>query len=169
MSEYVRATQVCSVDQLHPELLHAIQDYFQEHGLGDLEAETIICCETVSRKKQAGRLISWLNGSSPDAIIHTGMLLTSRWLIWVHHGDHTGTLLNAADLKFIRAGFYSPLFPKDAGLEIVGLIGEAKERVRGYVGMGPDPDTHKFCEAVSQAITEANPPTRRGLFGLLRG
>jgi hypothetical protein len=165
MSGYIRTTRECSVSQLHPELLHAIQNYFQEHKLGALEAETLMCCETISKKKPTSKMVSWLNGKS-DTIIYTGMLLTSQWLIWVHHGDQSGTLLNAANLKQIRAEFYSSLFPKDVGLEIVGYIGDAKDRVRGYIGMGEDLVTQKFCEEVKRAITKANPPTKTALFGL---
>jgi hypothetical protein len=168
MSEYTRTTRECSVSQLHPELRQAIQNYFQEHKLGALQAETLMCCETISRKKKADKMFSWLSGKA-DTTVYTGMLLTSQWLIWVHHGDQSGTLLNAADLKQIRAEFYTSPLTKDSGLEIVGFIGDAKNRVRGYVGMGADLAAQKFCEEVKQAITRANPPTKKGLFKWLTG
>ena len=129
MSEYIRTTRECSVNQLRPELLRAIQNYFQEQKLGHLEAETLLCCETVSTKKSTGKVASWLSGA-PDATIHTGMLLTSQWLIWVHHGDQSGTRLNAAELKEIRAEVYGSPFTKDISLEIVGHIGNAKGTCR---------------------------------------
>lgn len=167
MSEYIRTTRECPVNQLRPELLQAIRNYFREHKLGDLEAESLICCETISRKKDAGKVASWLSGNS-DTTIYTGMVLTSQWLIWIHHGDQSGTLLNAADLKQIRAEFYTSPLTKDAGLEIVGYIGDAKGRVRGYVGMGAGPAAQKFCEEVRQAILKLKPPAQKGLFGWLR-
>ncbi|MBN2115417.1 MAG: hypothetical protein JW730_02540 [Anaerolineales bacterium] len=168
MSEYIRTTRECSVTQLHPELLQAVRSYFREHRLGDPETETLICCETLSRRKSAGKLVSWLSGKS-DATIYTGMLLTSGRLIWVNHGDQSGTLLNAADLKQIRAGFYRSPLTKDTGLEIVGYIGDDKNRIRGYVGMGADPAAQKFCEEVTQAINRVNPPAKKGLFRWLGG
>lgn len=163
MSEYTRTTRECFVTQLHPAIIKELRKYFQEHRLGDLEAETRLCCETISRKKKTGSLASWLS-DKPDTIIHTGILLTSQWLIWVHHGDTSGTLLNAANLNKIGARYHTPLFTNDAGLEIVGYIGDSNARVRGYVGMGTDPAAHKFCEAVQQAIIEANPPSRKNIF-----
>ncbi len=166
MSEYIRTTRRCFVTQLHPELLQTIRNYFQEHELGDVEAETLLCCETVSRKKSAGKMASWLSGT-PDTTIYTGVLLTSQWLIWVHHGDQSGILLNAADLKQIRARFYVSPLTKDAGLEIAGYIGDAKARIRGYIGMGADLAAQKFCEEVQQAVDKVNPPTKKGLFGWL--
>ncbi len=169
MSEYIRTTRECSVRQLHPELLQAIQNYFQEHKLGALKAETLLCCETLSRKKSTGKMASWLRGTS-DTVIYTGMLLTSQWLIWVLYGDQSGTRLNAADLKQIRAEFYTSPFTKDAGLEIAGYIEDGKDLVRGYIGMGADPAAQKFCEKVVQVINEVNPPQpKKGLFKWLTG
>lgn len=169
MSEYIRTTKKCFVSQLHPELLRAIRSYFQEHKLGDLEAETLTCCETISRKKSTGKMASWLSGTS-DTTLYTGMLLTSEWLIWVHHGDQSGIRLNAANLKQIRAEFYTSPLTKDTGLQIAGYIGDTKDRVRGNIGMGADLAAHKFCEEVVQAINKVNPqPTQKGLFKWLTG
>jgi hypothetical protein len=167
MSEYVRTTRECPVSQLQPELLQAIQSYFQEHRLGSLVEETLLCCETISRRKSTGKRMSWLSGTV-DTTIHTGMLLTTEWLIWVHHGDRSGTLLNAASLKQIRAKFYTSRFTKDMGLEIVGYVGDGKDHIRGYIGMGAEPVAQKFCEEVRQAIARVNPPVKRSFFDWLR-
>lgn len=168
MSEYVRTTRDCSVSQLHPELLQAILTYMQEHQLGNLQSETILCCETVSRKKEAGTLLTWLNGAS-DTTIYTGMLLASDWLLWAHYGDRSGTRVNAASLHEIRANYYRSLLTQDTGLEIVGFIGDANARVRGHIGMGPEAAAEKFCEAVQQAIQDARPPAKKDLFKWLGG
>lgn len=167
MSEYVRTTRECSVNQLHAELRQAIQKYFQEQKLGHLESETLMCCETISRRRTDSTTFAWLS-SKPDAVIYTGMLLTSQWLIWVHYGDVSGTLLNAANLSEIRAEFYTPLFSKDAGLQIIGYIGDVKAGVRGYIGMGTDPAAQKFCEEVRQAIKEINPPAKKDPFRFVK-
>jgi hypothetical protein len=162
MSDYNRTTRECPVSQLHPELLQAIQSYFQEHKLGDLEAETLMCCETISTKKNFGRLVSLLKGVG-DKTIHTGMLLTSQWLIWVRRGDQSGTLLNAANLKEIQVRTYISILTKDTGLEIFGYIRDSKGQVRGYVGMGAELAAQKFYEEVKKAITNVNPPTPKSL------
>jgi hypothetical protein len=168
MSIYNRTTRDCSVNHLHPELLHAVQNYFKEHKLGDLEAETITCCETISEKKSTGKLVAWLNGKS-DTIIYTGMLLTARRLIWVHYGDLSGTLLNTAKLKEIQVEFHTTPFTDEAGLEIVGYIENANARVRGTIGMGADLEAQKFCEEVKRAISKEKPPIKRKLFKWLVG
>lgn len=162
MSDYNRTTRECSVHQLHPELRKAIQSYFQEHQLGDLEAETLMCCETVSEKKDFGRVTSFLKGGL-DTTIHTGMLLTSQWLIWVRKGDQSGMVLNAANLKEIQVKAYASIFAQDAGLEILGYIGDPRKPVQGYIGMGTELAAQKFCEEVQKAITTINPPSPRKL------
>jgi len=162
MSGYHRTTRECTLGQLRPELLQAIREYFQEHRLGDLETESLACCETTSKKKTIGRLASLL-GDDPDTIAYTGILLTSQWLIWARSGDQSGAVVNAANLKEIRVKPFASGFGKDSGLEIVGYIGDSKGRVRGYLGMGPELAAQKFCEQVQQAIIKVNPPVRRGL------
>lgn len=162
MSSYNRTTRECLVSELRPELHRTIRDYFQAQQLGDPETETLMCCETISMKIGSGRLASWLEGEG-DAIIHTGMLLTSQQLIWVRSADGSGVVLNAADLKEIRVRAYTSPLTHDAGLEVFGVIGDSTGRVRGYIGMGPEAAAQKFCDAVEQAIAEVNPPVKRGL------
>jgi len=160
MSAYLRTTRECPVSQLHPELLQPIQEYFQEHRLGHLESETLICCETFSQKKEAGRTGSWLSGK-PDTTIYTGIVLTSEWLIWVHFGDQSGIRLNAAHLSRIRAELYTPPFIQESGLRIAGYIEGANTLVRGYIAMGTGSVVQKFCEEVRQATVNANPSPKR--------
>ena len=161
MSDYNRTTRECSVSQLHPELRQAIRRYFEEHELGDLEAETLMCCETLSEKKNISRLVSLLKGAE-DTTIHTGMLLTSQWLIWVRRGDQSGTLLTAANLKEIQARAFTSILVKDTGLEIFGYIGDSKGKMRGYIGTGSELAAQKFCEEVQKAIANVTPPTQKG-------
>lgn len=168
MSDYVRTTRECTVYELHPELVHAIEIYFQEHRVGNFQSDILMCCETVSRKKKAGKSVSWLDGR-PDTIIYMGMLLTSQSLIWVHHGDQSGTRVNMASLNEIQVDFYTSLLTNDAGLRIVGFVGEENTHLHGYIGMGKGPDAQKFCEEVKQAINKANPSATKDIFTWLSG
>lgn len=168
MSSYSRTTRECLVSELRPELYQTIQDYFQEQQLGDPETEDIICCETVSTKKRTDRLASWLDGEEGN-IIYAGMLLTPQHLIWVRSASGSGVVLNTADLKEIRVRAYSSWLTRDAGLEIFGIIGDSRGRIRGYIGMGPEAAAQKFCEAVIQAVEAVNPPVKRKLPRWLMG
>jgi hypothetical protein len=168
MSDYIRNTRECAAKELHPELLQAIQNYFLEHTLGNLQSDIVMCCETISSRKKAGKKISWLDGRQ-DTTIYTGLVLTSQWLIWAQFGDQTGTRVHSASLHEIQAEFYTPLLTKDAGLKIVGFVTEGNKHIRGYIGMGNDLAAQKFCEEVQEAIIKANPQTKKNLFKLFRG
>lgn len=168
MSTYNRTTRECSVAQLRPELRQAIWEYFKEHNLGDPEAESLMCCETIAEKKDAGKLASWLSGES-DTIIYIGMLFTHQMLIWVRKGNQSDPVLHAANLKEIRVSAYEPLLSKELGLEIAGFIETTKSWVRGHIEMGPEAATKEFVKAVQEAIAGLNPPSkRRGLFKWLK-
>lgn len=165
MSAYNRTTRACSVDQLQPEMFRAIQEYSQKHELGDLQADALACCETVSIRENTGTLAGWLSGD-PDTTVHMGILLTPEFLIWVHLGDKTGLRLNAANLRNIRTEYYMSLSGKDAHLSIMGYISDAKGGVRGTIALGPEPEAEKFCEQVKQAILKVAPPPKKKIFGI---
>ncbi|MBE0672243.1 MAG: hypothetical protein IH588_16825 [Anaerolineales bacterium] len=157
MSSYHRTTRECPVRQLHPEVFRALRNYFQEQKLGDLEAEAVTCCETISTRKNVNDLFSRFN-STEDATVHMGMLLTSQRLIWVRCGDTSGVSLSAADLTNIIVSTYKSMFVDDTGLEIIGYVEGSNRAIKGYIGMGPEPAAQKFCDEVRQAITRINPP-----------
>lgn len=160
MSEYNRTTRECPANQLHPEVFSALKTYFHEKNLGDLETESVLCCETISTKKNSVGLFSILS-PSVDTTIRTGIILTSEWLVWARIGDNSGTLLSSANLNVIVVNTYKSMFVHDTGLEIIGYIGDSKLVVKGYVGMGAEPAAQKFCDEVKQAIIKKNPPKPR--------
>ena len=158
MGDYTRSTRECPVGQVRPELHRAIAEYFQKNELGDLEAEAILCCETVSEKKEIGWLATLMGGKA-EPPNYTAMLLTSKHLVWARGSQQTDVNVNAADLRFIRVKPYSSLFNADTGLEISGLLADSKGMRLGYVGMGPEPITQKFCDEVRLAIDKVHPPS----------
>ena len=160
MSNYNRSTRECSASQLHPELRQAVQNYFQEHDLGDPETESLMCCETISEKKDAGKLANLLGGEA-DTTIHMGVLFTSEWLVWARKGNQSDTVLHVASLKEIRVSAYEPLLLKEPGLEISGFAETSKGRVRGYIGMGPEAISQKFIEALEKMVAELRPPAKK--------
>jgi len=162
MSDYNRTTRECSVNQLHSELFLAVRNHFQEHKLGDLETDILLCYETTSTKKDSNPLVSWLNDGL-DTTVHMGILFTSERLIWVRSGDKSGVLLSSADIKQIAARVYTSLLTRDAGLEIAGHIEGTKGIMRGVIAMESTSIAQKFCDEVTQVITKANPPAPKNL------
>ena len=167
MSAYIRFTRECSFAQLRPELVRAIREYAQNHReLGNVEVEVLMCCETTSEKKGARALAARL-GDDPDTILYTGMLVTPQWLIWARYGDQSGVTVHSAKLQDVQVRAFASRLLKDTGLEVSGYIGDSKGRVRGYIGMGPEPAAQKFCEQVQKAIEQVRPkPAKKRLWFL---
>jgi len=162
MSDYNRTTRECSVNQLRPELFLAVRNHFQEHKLGDLETEILLCYETTSRKKDTNWLVSLLDDGS-DTTIYMAVLFTSEWLIWVRSGDKSGVQLSSADLKQIAVRIYISVLARDAGLEISGHIEGTKGIMRGAIAMESSSVAQKFCDELDKAIDKVNPPAQKGL------
>jgi hypothetical protein len=162
MSGYTRTTRECSVSQIHPSLSQAIREYFQMHQLGDVETATLRCCETISEKRNLGKLAAILEGNS-DTTGHLAILLTADWLIWVRNGDRSATVVTGARFKVIRVKVFVKKRTKDMELEVNGFINNSREYVRGNLELGPELAAQKFCEAVDQAVLKENPPPKRTL------
>jgi hypothetical protein len=162
MSAYIRFTRECSLGQLRPELVQAIREYAQNHReLGNVEIEVLMCCETISRKKSTDALATLL-GDEPDTTVYTGMLVTPQWLIWARSGDQSGIVVSSAKLQDVQVRAFASRLVKDTGMEVSGYIGDSKGRMRGYIGMGPEPAAQKFCEQVQKAIEKVTPkPAKR--------
>jgi len=168
MSGYTRTTRICPASHIHSSLAQVVLEYFQTHQLGDPETDTVLCCETISRRDPPGKLVSMLDGN-PDTDIHLAILLTAEWLIWARHGDRTGTVITGAKLQVIKVKAFVTRRTKDMELEVSGFMADTKEYVRGNLELGPDPAAQKFCEAVMAAVLKAKPPAKNKFFGLISG
>jgi len=162
MSNYIRTTRECPVNQLRPELFRVLRDYFLEHGLGDLETETLLCYETTSTKKETNKLASWLNAGM-DEKVDMAVLFTSQWLVWARSGDKSGIQVTSADLKKISVRVYASMLPREAGLEIAGKIEDTKGVMRGYIAMESISVAEKFCDEVNQVIDKVKPPVKNSI------
>ena len=165
MIGYTSTTRECSASRIHPSLYQAVREYFQTHQVGDLDAETLLCCETTSEKQNPGKLASFLDGN-PDLTIHLAIILTAEWLIWARSGDRSGALVTGTKLKLIRVKAFVAKRTKNMQLDVSGFMVDSKEYVRGNLEMGPEVAAQKFCEAVVKAVLNANPPEKRKFFGL---
>ncbi|MGA2491167.1 MAG: hypothetical protein ABSF99_13450 [Anaerolineales bacterium] len=166
MSNFIHTTRECTASQLNPRLSQAIREYFQMHQVGDVDTGTIMCCETISEKRNTRKLASILEGN-PDTRADLAIILTAAWLIWARSGDRSGTVVSGAKLKVIQVKAFVSRRTKDMELEINGFINDSKEYVRGRLQMGPELAAQKFCEEVGQAVSKGKPPSKRNFFGLI--
>jgi len=160
MFGYRRTTRECSVSQLNPRLLQALQDYFLEHKFGDLKEETLLCCETFSEKENPSRIEALLSGN-PDSSDYLGMILTEEWLLWARTAGRSAAKAFGANLKDIKVKQYRSRLTQETGLHIDGYLCDFKEHVWGNLAMGPEEATRKFCEATREAVEKVNPPRKR--------
>ncbi len=159
MFGYTRTTRICPVSQIHSSLSQGVRDFFQAHQLGDPDTETLLCCETISRRDAPPRVVAWLDGN-PNTKIYLATILTKEWLIWARHGDQTGMVVTGAKLQVIKVKAFVRRSSKEMELEISGFIANTREYVRGNLEMGPEPAAQKFCEAVVSAVLSAAPPSK---------
>ena len=159
MISYVRTTRECRASQLQPGLYQAVRDYFETHQLGDLDTETLMCCETTSQIQNPNKLTSFLDGN-PDSTNQLAMLLTAGWFIWARSGDRSGTTVSGAELKAIQVKAFVASRTKDITLEVSGFMADTKEFVRGDLEMSPDLAAQNFRDALGEAVLKANPPVK---------
>jgi hypothetical protein len=165
MSDYTRSTRECTFDQLRPDLRRAILEFARMGEIGSLPDSILGCCETKSEKKAGGFFSGWFE-SGADHIIYTGALFTAEWLVWARSGDLSGTHVTAARLADIQVKPFASLLVRDNGLEVFGYVGDSKSRIRGYIGMGPEPAAQAFCQAAQQAAEKINPPNKKFFSGM---
>lgn len=150
----------CACDQLHPDLLQAIQSYFESHQLGEMDFGSLVCCETVTEKNDGWISAGLKKGASP--IIYSVVVLSSDTLVWGQSGGPRGTHLVGAKLKNIHVKVHHSLFSGEAGLEVKGLVEDSRRVVEGVIVIGTGEESEAFCKEVCDAVEKINPsPTRK--------
>ena len=167
MGDYRRSTRECNVDRLRPELVEAIRAHAQEHELGDVEREALICCETTNEKHKSGGLFGKLLGGDPDKVHYTGLVVTPRWLIWAISGAKRGVTVLSSRLHDLEARDFesTPMYQMlqkqgktemlDAGLEVTGFFSDRLERGTMFIGLGPEPAAQQMRDVLKDAVKKA--------------
>jgi hypothetical protein len=165
LNNYKRNTRACTFEELQPALQQALRAYFSEHELTGVEAQILMCCETLSKRQKTSALATLL-GEDRDLVYCLGAFVTPEWLVWARSGDHTKTTVVAAKLKDIHVRQMAFLLSKDTGINIDGFLDGFYYKIHGYIALGPEPAAEEFWKAVEQAGEAANPPRRLlDLFG----
>jgi hypothetical protein len=159
MGDYRRSTRECTFDRLRPELVEAIRAHAQQHDLGDVEHEALICCETTNEKIKSGGLFGKLLGGDPDRVHYSGLVVTPRWLIWATSGAKRGTTvlsnrLHDTEVHDIESMPYNELM-KDTGLEVTAFFTGRLERAQAFIGLGPEPAAQNVRSVLKDALRKA--------------
>ena len=156
MGDYQRSTRECPFSQLRPEISAAIRAHAQQHELGDVEREAVLCCETANEKTKKSGLLSRLAGGDPDPVHYVGVVLTPRHLIWARSGAKYSMAVMSARLGDVEMEDYenTPAYRlvPDSGLEVLGVFTGGIERAQAFIGFGPEPAAENVKSRLKEAI-----------------
>ena len=152
MSDWKRLTKEVQLDGLMPEMVVEIRKHVELYNLGPILADALMCVQTDSEKIKKG-----LFGSAE--VVHQGVLVTPRWIIWVVHGTKIGTAVLSAQLRDVVVKDYAQTpFAKmvpDSGIEVSGHFTDASENASAFIGLEENAVGTKFKEMVIQAVQDA--------------
>jgi len=152
MSEWTRTTQEVTFEGLRPEMVAAIQQHLEQYNLGSILSDALMVVQTDSEKAKKG-----LFGGAE--IVHMGVVLTPRWLVWVISGTKTKTAVLSAQLRDVVVQDYAQTqFAKiisDMGIQVSGRFTGVSENVSAFIGVDDSAAGRKFKEIVIQAVQDA--------------
>ena len=100
MSDWTRTTKEITFEGLRPEMVAAIQQHLEQYNLGSILSDALMVVQTDSEKAKKG-----LFGGAE--IVHMGVVLTPRWLVWVISGTKTKTAVLSAQLRDVVVQDYA--------------------------------------------------------------
>ncbi len=152
MSDWKRTTKEVSVEDLRPELQQAINAHLEQHELGAILSDTLMCIQTDSEKVKKG-----LFGSAE--MVYAGAVVTPRWLVWATSGTNAETAVLSAQLRDILVQDYAESsFAKlisDSGINVSGKFTDVSENGSAFIGLGDSAVGKKFKQIVLQTAQDA--------------
>lgn len=165
--EWERSTRVCSTVGLQPDLLATLRAYLEEHELGAVEAQALVCFETVSRRTVKAGLLLRLGGAG-HKLVTQAVIVTPTRLVWAQRTDDDAPIARSELLAGLEVADYekSPAFAllPDHGVEVSGV--DAGQGTTGtlFFGLGEGPDSGHARQILKDAVRAAHgegPPVAR--------
>jgi len=157
--EWERTTRECSFQQLHPELIKAINDEISEAG--NVELDICICVETYSKQLKVGGLSGLLAGGGRKDW-YTAVIVTPRWLIFAAKNDKNKpqTFAVMRYLEKMIVDFDSVEAGRSVGIDDYGIsvlsLGRTLSRGNMFIGLGRELAAEKLIETLRDAIAKAD-------------
>jgi hypothetical protein len=162
---YKRGSRSRGADEIEPDTRAAIAAHAEAHSLGEVLADTVACCVTVSTRLYKPGLRNRLKGKAdPDPEHLTTMLLTPRHLVLAVTRASTGTTVLSAGLEGMtlpgRGAMADRLsgglrLPEDSGVSVSARWSGQPEHGSYHVALGDDADGRSFLDALRTAVTAA--------------
>jgi hypothetical protein len=153
MREYQRTTRECSFNDFRPEIRSAIRNYAEKYELGNVEADALMCAETVSEKVRQGFFGKLFGGANYAQ--NVSMLVTPERLLWCTLDSRNNAVVLSARLSEIEITDFDSSLAEDSGLDVFGFINQSPERVQAFIGLGAEAAAQKFRETVKEAAARA--------------
>lgn len=152
MSDWKRATQEISFGSLPSEMVSAINQHIEEHNLGSILSDTLMCVQTDSE-----RIKKALFGKTEKVRVVASV--TPRWLVWailemnMHTSVLSAQLINVTVQDYAQTSF-ARMIP-DSGVEVSGMFTAASESVSAFIGLEANAAGNKFRETLMKAAQDA--------------
>jgi len=132
MSDWNRRTREVSVERLPTETTNAIQRHIEQHNLGPILSEALMCVYTDSEKTKKG-----LFGRAET--VRMAVILTPRWLVWSVEQPNAKAAVLSAQLIHVTIQDYAQtsfaeLIP-DSGIQVTGMFTNAGEGASAFIGL----------------------------------
>jgi hypothetical protein len=152
MSDWNRRTREVSVESLPTETTNAIQGHIEQHHLGPILADALMCVYTDSEKTKKG-----LFGRAET--VRMAAILTPRWLVWsVEQPDAKAAVLSAQLIHVTIQDYaqtsFAELIP-DSGIQVTGLFTNAGEGASAFIGLEENVAGNSFKDLTIKTAQEA--------------
>jgi hypothetical protein len=152
MSDWKRATKEISLEHLPAEMLSAVHGHIEQYNLGPILSDALMCVHTDSEKIKKGLF-------GREEIVHTGAIVTPRWLVWVVNGTKIHpTVLSAQLINITIQDYAQTPFVKmipDSGIQVSGTLPDVSENISAFIGLDESLGGQKFTEIVIKAVQDA--------------
>ena len=152
MSDWKRQTKEVSLEGLPSEMASAIRQHIEQHNLGPVLSDALMCVQTDSEKIKKG-----LFGKAE--IVRMVVTVTPGWLVWLIEQPKTEPVVLSAQLIHVTVQDYSqiPFFKMvpDSGIEVSGMLTDASESVSAFIGLDESAAGQKFRRILTQAAADA--------------
>jgi hypothetical protein len=159
VSDWQRETRVCSSIAVQPDLLAAIRAYIEEHELAGLEAQALICFETVSRRTKKPSLTERMAGAGHKALAQA-VIVTPTRLLWAQRAGDNEAFATSELLAKLEVSDYekSPEYGliADHGVKVAGIVSGEGRVGELFFGMGEGPDADKARAVLKAAVKAAH-------------
>ena len=151
MSDWERSTKEIPLESLSEVVKSAIHRHIEEHNLGSILDETLMCIQTDSVQVKKSLF-------SKRQTVQVSAVLTPRWLVWAIQENMTQPIVLSAQLLDLTVQDYAQTsFAKmipDSGLEVSGRLTDSGERVSAFIGLDDGIAANKFKEIVIKTVQD---------------